>query len=232
MLRSNFPAENEEKTAPRENSTPRDVAPCRATSADIADATALEVMEAEPAAAANPPAFTLSGEPDKPPAKPRPKHPRGRVEVTAPDFDARFPGFGRFWRLYPIKKARMKCRELWLAESLEHDAPAIVAAVEQHLLEDHEWRRGFAPHPSTFLGQRRWEGDEPVQAPRPTPSPLTHSERIAIRKRDTAQRYGMDPNEYARDPIEQRLREDALLEDAYATGSGPVIDVTPSSTRH
>jgi hypothetical protein len=76
--------------------------------------------------------------------------------------------FARFWTAYPRKTGR-GAAERWWDRHKPDDAllGLILQAVEAHKTCE-TWRRGFVPHPTTWLNQRRWQ-DEPASA-QPAPA--------------------------------------------------------------
>ncbi len=77
--------------------------------------------------------------------------------------------FERFWAVYPRKVGKKKCRAIWASLKPTADlAEQIIAAVEAYQRTEQWQREGgrFAPHPSTFLNQGRWEDEIPA-----TPEP-------------------------------------------------------------
>jgi hypothetical protein len=83
---------------------------------------------------------------------------KGRFTKPSP------PGFDRYWAVVPHKKGKRKALVAWEKYSCERMADAIVAKVEQLKREDHHWRRGFVPHPTTWLNGGGWD-DEPIFDP-------------------------------------------------------------------
>lgn len=99
-------------------------------------------------------------------------------------------GFDRFWRAYPLKKAKVAARRSWAKHA--PDGPlvdAIVDAVEQQKTW-RPWREGFIPLPTTWLNQERWN-DEPEPA-RENPKSRTAGNKDAL-ARFLARRSSDDP---------------------------------------
>lgn len=70
-------------------------------------------------------------------------------------------GFGAFWAAYPVKKDKQAAERAW--RKLGPDPPLqarMLEAIRTLAALDSDWRRGFVPHPTTFVNGRRWE-DEP-----------------------------------------------------------------------
>ena len=70
--------------------------------------------------------------------------------------------FQEFWDLYPEKKARKKCEEIWKRRKLDSIADEIIESINRLSQFDDKWLRGFCPNPTTFLNQDRWN-DEPSE---------------------------------------------------------------------
>lgn len=74
--------------------------------------------------------------------------------------------FTRFWAAYPKKVGKQAARKAW--DKLKPDEVLIA-----QMLEALEWQRGtqswqkdngqYIPHPSTWLNNRRWEDEPPLQ---------------------------------------------------------------------
>lgn len=94
--------------------------------------------------------------------------------------------FDEFWTAYPNKKGKTPAEKRWAKDKLDSIADKIIAHVEMMKAQDDDWRRGFAPHGSTYLNQARWT-DVPKTAPvRPNygsqhaQPKLTPAERTAV----------------------------------------------------
>lgn len=88
-------------------------------------------------------------------------------EKSAKD-DALPPGFAAFWAIYPRKRrvAKSVCLKKWKLHKLEAIAETIVADVKRQA-ESEQWTKDdgqYAPMPSTYLNQRRWEDAESIDA--------------------------------------------------------------------
>lgn len=76
--------------------------------------------------------------------------------------------FDRFWSVYPRKEAKAKAKTAF--EKLKPDEELLlkmIDAVEKQKKTDQWTRDGgqYIPHPSTWLNQRRWEDEIPVNVP-------------------------------------------------------------------
>lgn len=85
------------------------------------------------------------------------------ISLSSPDpeGDPKGGGFATFWAAYPIKKDKQRAQEAWA--KLKPDAALVarmVTAIQRLQALDSDWRRGYIPHPTTFLHRRRWD-DEP-----------------------------------------------------------------------
>ncbi len=73
--------------------------------------------------------------------------------------------FDSFWNLYPSKKAKKKCLEIWKRRKLGMMAEEIFSKLKIQIAEDDQWIRGFIPNPTTYLNQDRWDDD--ISIPKP-----------------------------------------------------------------
>jgi hypothetical protein len=64
--------------------------------------------------------------------------------------------FESFWNLYPTKKAKKKCLEIWKRRKLDSLATEILKNLSNQIENDEQWKRGYIPNPSTYLNQDRW----------------------------------------------------------------------------
>ena len=76
--------------------------------------------------------------------------------------------FDRFWSVYPRKEAKAKAKTAF--EKIKPDEELLlkmIDAVEKQKKTDQWTRDGgqYIPHPATWLNQRRWEDEIPVNAP-------------------------------------------------------------------
>lgn len=73
------------------------------------------------------------------------------------------PQFAQFWSAYPNKVGKVKAEAAYtkaLARASGPDPPGeLLSGLERAKVSD-QWRRGYIPHPSTWLNEGRWE-DEP-----------------------------------------------------------------------
>lgn len=76
--------------------------------------------------------------------------------------------FEEFWAGYPVKKEKKGARAKWIAKRLDERADEIIADVKARISKDDQWRRGFIPHPTTYLNGERWNDE--MTAPRQQPT--------------------------------------------------------------
>ncbi len=72
--------------------------------------------------------------------------------------------FERFWKLYPKKVDKGKCKTKWESLCRNKNKPiwqCIKLAIYQQKQTD-RWKKGYIPHPHTWLNQSRWL-DDPVE---------------------------------------------------------------------
>lgn len=69
--------------------------------------------------------------------------------------------FDRFWKAYPRKVgSKAKARKSWERQKLDKLADRIIEGVELRALIDPQWQDvQFIPHPTTYLGNQRWDDD-------------------------------------------------------------------------
>ena len=113
------------------------------------------------------------GRTEEPAAHPPPAKPAGPV-----------PGFADFWAAYPRKQAKRAAEAAWQRARPSPDLLArILADLPWRLAHDDQWRRGYIPHPATYLTGARWEdaltsppqpGDRPHAAPRESATERFH----------------------------------------------------------
>ncbi len=80
--------------------------------------------------------------------------------------------FGLFWDLYPLKVSKKKAEQIWKRLS-KADREAVLADIPRRKETD-AWKRGFAPHPTTYLNGERWNDELKVTGPTASNVPTTH----------------------------------------------------------
>jgi uncharacterized protein YdaU (DUF1376 family) len=97
--------------------------------------------------------------------------------------------FADFWAAYPIKRGKKAALAKWKARRLDGLADELIADVRKRIAGDEQWRRGFAPHPLTYLNQDRWEDElgSPAQQPQ-APQPAQRHKTAEQTKRETTER--------------------------------------------
>jgi len=83
---------------------------------------------------------------------------KGVPEGTDADFE-------RFWSAYPVKTSKAGALSSWKRSHANKHVDKILAHVEAMKSSD-QWKRGFIPHATTYLNQRRYE-DEQKQVENP-----------------------------------------------------------------
>ncbi len=68
-------------------------------------------------------------------------------------------GFNNFWDLYPSKKAKKKCLEIWKRRKLDAIADEIINKLKNQIENEEQWKNGFIPNPTTYLNQDRWNDE-------------------------------------------------------------------------
>ncbi len=74
----------------------------------------------------------------------------------SPSQQPNMAGFDQFWAKYPRKEAKIPAAKAWGSSDAASHLPAILADIARRKTSD-SWKKGFIPHPATYLNQRRWE---------------------------------------------------------------------------
>lgn len=71
-------------------------------------------------------------------------------------------GFTEFWQAYPRKVGKGAAQKAW--DKLKPDLDSVLAALAWQTKQDAWTKDGgqFIPHPGTYLNQRRWEDEKPL----------------------------------------------------------------------
>jgi len=82
-------------------------------------------------------------------------------QSAAPPTNGAAARFEEFWAQYPSghRKAKKRCREIWVRKRLDERADEILADLARRPESDDQWIQGFIPNPSTYLNQERWGDD-------------------------------------------------------------------------
>jgi hypothetical protein len=64
--------------------------------------------------------------------------------------------FEKFWSAYPVKTAKQGALTAWKKSHADKHIDRILKHIESMKQSD-QWKKGFIPHPSTYLNQRRYE---------------------------------------------------------------------------
>lgn len=86
--------------------------------------------------------------------------------------------FDEFWTAYPVKVAKLKCRDWWKSHKPDDTlVDRMLTAISRQKIT-RQWMEGYIPHPSTWLNQGRWEDEVspvPTNGKRspPRPQPLS-----------------------------------------------------------
>jgi hypothetical protein len=108
--------------------------------------------------------------------------------------------FQQFWAAYPRKTAKVLAGRAFDRAIRSTTLPVMLAAVERQKLSD-QWRRGFIPHPATWLRQERWMDELPLPSPATAfPSKVGDRNQAAVdealhtrQRRAEMLEAGMDP---------------------------------------
>lgn len=67
--------------------------------------------------------------------------------------------FEIFWNAYPKKKNKKRAKQIWYAAKLDKKFHEIMEKLTIQCAHDADWKKGFAPHASTYLNGERWEDE-------------------------------------------------------------------------
>lgn len=67
--------------------------------------------------------------------------------------------FDEFWKLFPTKKDRKECREIWIKNGLEKIGKEIIEKIKNQISNDDQWIRGFNPHGPRYLRRELWNDE-------------------------------------------------------------------------
>lgn len=67
-------------------------------------------------------------------------------------------GFGAFWQAYPVKVGKLAAIRAW--QRRHPDLSQVLEALAWQTQSD-QWRKGYIPHPTTYLNQGRWLDERP-----------------------------------------------------------------------
>ena len=79
-----------------------------------------------------------------------------------------YPGFDRFWAVYPVHHDKRIALEIWQKLHCEDLTDVIVAKVELLKRDDSRWRRGYVKDPHRWLKAGGWD-DDPIRDPNAEP---------------------------------------------------------------
>lgn len=68
--------------------------------------------------------------------------------------------FDEFWKIYPVKKNKVRAKRIWERKRYDKIATLILADVQNRNLNEVQWKDPqYIPHPSTYLTQERWNDE-------------------------------------------------------------------------
>lgn len=67
--------------------------------------------------------------------------------------------FDQFWEVYPRKVKKKPAFAIWKRKRLDVIADGIIGDVKKRLELHAPWKRGYIPHPTTYLNQELWADD-------------------------------------------------------------------------
>lgn len=74
-------------------------------------------------------------------------------------------GFDEFWSSYPRKVARPQAQKAWKKIKPDDEVQSAIHEGLSSAKQSEQWRKdggAFIPHPATWLNNRRWEDDQPM----------------------------------------------------------------------
>lgn len=78
--------------------------------------------------------------------------------------------FDEFWKIYPIKKNKIRAKRIWEKEKFKLIVTLICSDVLKRTRQEPQWQeKQFIPHPSTYLSNKLWE-DEFIEPTTPRKS--------------------------------------------------------------
>lgn len=78
--------------------------------------------------------------------------------------------FDEFWKIYPIKKNKVRAKKIWDREKFRLIVTLICSDVLKRTRSEPQWQdKQYIPHPSTYLGNKLWE-DEFIEPSTPRKS--------------------------------------------------------------
>lgn len=78
--------------------------------------------------------------------------------------------FDEFWKIYPIKKNKVRAKKIWDKEKFRLIATPICSDVLKRTRSEPQWQdKQYIPHPSTYLSNKLWE-DEFIEPSTPRKS--------------------------------------------------------------
>jgi DNA replication protein DnaC len=78
--------------------------------------------------------------------------------------------FDEFWKIYPIKKNKVRSKKIWDREKFASIVTLICCDVLVRVKHEPQWQQPqFIPHPATYLGNKLWT-DEVTEASTPKKS--------------------------------------------------------------
>ena len=86
--------------------------------------------------------------------------------------------FDLFWKVYPKKRKKKTAVDIWKRKKLDPLADKLVEDIQNRLLRDKQWLKGFVPDPTTYLNGELWNDElEPVVVhKRRTPEVITEAQ--------------------------------------------------------
>jgi uncharacterized protein YdaU (DUF1376 family) len=73
--------------------------------------------------------------------------------------------FDEWWDAYALKKNRKKALAIWKRRKLDSMADELIADAMKRHEHDDDWKRGFQPHPTTYLNGDRWNDELTTSRP-------------------------------------------------------------------
>ena len=79
--------------------------------------------------------------------------------------------FEEWWQAYGKKVEKKRALAIWKRRGLDAKADMLIEDARNRHAHDEQWRRGYQPHPSTYLNGDRWEDEVTFAEDKPNGDP-------------------------------------------------------------
>lgn len=102
--------------------------------------------------------------------------------MTEYDID---PEFCQWYALYPVKKGKAAAFKSWRRIKNKPPIDTLLDVLQNQIDNESQWQRGYIPHPTTYLNQKRYE-DEITQTRQTRTETVIDRAKQAIAQRSHA----------------------------------------------